>query len=240
MARQLQDLCHSDPDSHAKRERLPRKHRSNTVKFRVADCEGYVHVGEYDDGRPGELFIKVAKQGSTLAGIMDALGISISIALQHGVPLSTFVKQYTNYRFEPAGMTDDPDIRFASSLIDYIFRRLAVDYLPLDERMELGILAVNERLEQTLPGIEEAAVASATTTGIDTEPSIPVDAPALDLTARPYEAPAVSERLERAFSPSTPRPANADAPYCMTCGVQMIRAGSCHACPSCGSTSGCS
>jgi ribonucleoside-diphosphate reductase alpha chain len=224
----------------AKRERLPRKHRSNTVKFRVADCEGYVHVGEYDDGRPGELFIKVAKQGSTLAGIMDALGISISIALQHGVPLSTFVKQYTNYRFEPAGMTDDPDIRFASSLIDYIFRRLAVDYLPLDERMELGILAVNERLEQTLPGIEEAAVASATATGIDTEPSIPVDAPALDLTARPYEAPAVSERLERAFSPSTPRPANADAPYCMTCGVQMQRAGSCHACPSCGSTSGCS
>jgi len=222
----------------AQRERLPRKHRSNTVKFRVADCEGYVHVGEYDDGRPGELFIKVAKQGSTLAGIMDALGISISIALQHGVPLSTFVKQYTNYRFEPAGMTDDPDIRFASSLIDYIFRRLAVDYLPLEERMELGILAVNERLEQPLPGIEEAT-APPSTPGLDTEPALPVEAPATDLTARPFEPPAVSARLEAAFAPST-RAANADAPYCMTCGVQMQRAGSCHACPSCGSTSGCS
>jgi ribonucleoside-diphosphate reductase alpha chain len=135
-------------------------------------------------------------------------------------------------------MTDDPDIRFASSLIDYIFRRLAVDYLPLDERMELGILAVNERLEQPLPGIEEAT-APPSTAGIDVEPSVPVDAPATDLTARPFDAPPVSERLEAAFAPS-PRAANADAPYCMTCGVQMQRAGSCHACPSCGSTSGCS
>jgi ribonucleoside-diphosphate reductase alpha chain len=170
---------------------------------------------------------------------MDALGISISIALQHGVPLSTFVKQYTNYRFEPAGMTDDPDIRFASSLIDYIFRRLAVDYLPLEERMELGILAVNERLEQPLPGIQEAT-APPSTAGIDVEPSVPVDAPATDLSARPFEAPPVSARLEAAFAPSPPRAANSDAPYCMTCGVQMQRAGSCHACPSCGSTSGCS
>src|SRR3954451_22003626 len=223
----------------AKRERLPRRRRSNTFTFRVADCKGYVTVSEYDDGRPGELFCKVSKQGSTLAGIMDAFSIAISIALQHGVPLRTFVEKYSNMRFEPAGMTDDPDIRFASSLIDYIFRRLAVDYLPLDERMELGILAVNERLEQPLPGLEEAT-APPSVAGIDVEPSIPVNAPALDLTARPFDAPPVSERLERAFSPSTPRPANADAPYCMTCGVQMIRAGSCHACPSCGSTSGCS
>ncbi|EQD50096.1 ribonucleoside-diphosphate reductase, adenosylcobalamin-dependent, partial [mine drainage metagenome] len=101
------------------RERLPRRRRSATFAFRVADCEGYVTVGEYDDGRPGEVFMKVSKQGSTLAGIMDAFSISVSLGLQHGVPLSTFVRKYTNMRFEPAGMTDDPDIRIAASLVDY-------------------------------------------------------------------------------------------------------------------------
>ena len=100
-----------------------------TFSFRVADCHGYVTVGEYEDGRPGELFLKVAKQGSTLAGIMDAFAISVSHGLQYGVPLEAFVEMFTNMRFEPAGMTDDPDIRFASSLVDYIFRRLAVEYL---------------------------------------------------------------------------------------------------------------
>ncbi|HVM53205.1 MAG TPA: vitamin B12-dependent ribonucleotide reductase [Acidimicrobiales bacterium] len=225
----------------ARREKMPRRRRSNTFTFRVADCKGYVTVSEYDDGRPGELFCKVSKQGSTLAGIMDAFSIAISIALQHGVPLRTFVEKYSNMRFEPAGMTDDPDIRFASSLIDFIFRRMAVDYLPLEERMELGILAVSERMNPTLPGIEEAAIESVS--GLDMEASYPVEAPSTDLTSKPYDAPPVSERLEKAFAPSpgaSTRPANADAPYCMTCGVQMIRAGSCHACPSCGSTSGCS
>ena len=100
----------------------------------MADCEGYVTVGEYDDGRPGEMFMKVSKQGSTLAGIMDAFSISVSLGLQHGVPLRTYVEKYTNMRFEPAGMTDDPELRIASSLVDYIFRRLAVDYLPVEER----------------------------------------------------------------------------------------------------------
>ncbi|MEA3020551.1 MAG: ribonucleoside-diphosphate reductase alpha chain, partial [Actinomycetota bacterium] len=229
----------------AKRERLPRKRRSNTFTFRVADCNGYVTVSEYDDGRPGELFCKVSKQGSTLAGIMDAFSIAISIALQHGVPLRTYIEKFTNMRFEPAGMTDDPDIRFASSLIDYIFRRMAVDYLPLEDRMELGILAVNERMNPTLPGIEEAAIESAS--GLDMETTYPVVATSIDLDSKPYDAPPISARLEAAFAPSaaapttsSARPANADAPYCMTCGVQMIRAGSCHACPSCGSTSGCS
>ena len=127
------------------RERLPRRRRSSTFKFRVADCEGYVTVGEYTDGRPGELFIKVAKQGSTLAGIMDSFAISVSLGLQHGVPLQTFVKQYVNVRFEPAGMTDDPELRIAASLVDYMFRRLAVDYLPYEERVDLGILTTGER-----------------------------------------------------------------------------------------------
>src|SRR5438309_1320164 len=108
------------------RDKLPRKRNSKTLSFRVADCHGYVTVGEYDDGRPGEIFLRVAKQGSTLSGIMDAFAISVSHGLQYGVPLKAFVEMYTNMRFEPAGMTDDPDIRIASSLVDYIFRRLAV------------------------------------------------------------------------------------------------------------------
>jgi ribonucleoside-diphosphate reductase alpha chain len=226
----------------AHRERLPRRRRSNTFTFRVADCKGYVTVSEYDDGRPGELFVKVSKQGSTLAGIMDAFSIAISIGLQHGVPLKTFVEKYSNMRFEPAGMTDDPDIRFAASLIDYIFRRLAVDYLPLDERMELGILSVKERLEPTLPGIEEAV--TETSGSLDLAGDVPVKTESADLAPRaepslPFDAPPVTENLERAFTPS-PRAANADAPMCYQCGVQMQRAGSCHACPSCGTTSGCS
>ncbi len=118
----------------------------------MADCEGYVTVGEYEDGRPGEVFIKVSKQGSTLAGIMDAFSISISLGLQHGVPLATFVRKFANMKFEPAGITDDPELRIATSLIDYIFRRLALDYLSVEERSELGILSTQERTQPTLPG----------------------------------------------------------------------------------------
>jgi ribonucleoside-diphosphate reductase alpha chain len=198
------------------RERLPRKRRSSTFAFRVADCEGYVTVGEYEDGRPGEVFMKVSKQGSTLAGIMDAFSISVSLGLQHGVPLATYVKKYTNMRFEPAGMTDDPDLRIAASLVDYIFRRLAVDYLPYEERAELGILTTGERLQPTLPGVEENTTPS--------EGLIEVPRPADEADA-PTAAPAVRV---------------SDAPYCYQCGVQMQRAGSCFACPSCGTTSGCS
>ncbi len=196
------------------RERLPRRRRSSTFSFRVADCEGYVNVGEYDDGRPGELFLKVSKQGSTLAGVMDAFAISVSLGLQHGVPLKTYVQKYTNMRFEPAGMTDDPELRIASSLVDYIFRRLAVDYLAPDERVELGIQTTDERIQPTLPGVEE-------TTTRD-QPVVESPAPAITLEA------------------DSPYLAHSDAPFCMQCGVQMQRAGSCHACPSCGTTSGCS
>ena len=143
------------------RQKLPRTRNSRTFSFRVADCHGYVTVGEYEDGRPGELFLKVAKQGSTLAGIMDAFAISVSTGLQYGVPLEAFIEMFTNMRFEPAGMTDDPDIRFATSLIDYIFRRLAVEYLPKDKREALGILTVGERLQPTLPGVEESTMPTA-------------------------------------------------------------------------------
>jgi ribonucleoside-diphosphate reductase alpha chain len=211
------------------RSKLPRNRRSRTFEFRVADCKGFVTVGEYDDGRPGEVFMKVAKQGSTLAGIMDAFAISVSYGLQYGVPLSAFVKVFTNMRFEPAGMTDDSDIRFASSVVDYIFRRLAVDYLPLEERMELGILSVGERVAPTLPGIEEAVVENVSGQDVVAGPP-PENTASADLAAL----------ADVALAPSASRTAHADAPYCMQCGVQMQRAGSCHACPSCGSTSGCS
>jgi ribonucleoside-diphosphate reductase alpha chain len=208
------------------RERLPKRRRSNTFKFRVADCEGYVHVGEYEDGRPGELFLKISKQGSTLAGIMDAFGIAISMGLQNGVPLSTYVKQYTNMRFEPAGMTDDPDLRLATSLVDYIFRRLAVDYLTYSERSELSILTTEERTQPTLPGVDEVATP---TVGIGTQTDFGVEA------APPAPAPAAGDQpvvLGRAEVK--------DAPYCYQCGNAMQRAGSCYVCASCGTTSGCS
>ncbi|HKF90363.1 MAG TPA: vitamin B12-dependent ribonucleotide reductase, partial [Acidimicrobiia bacterium] len=131
------------------RRKLPKKRDSKTFSFRVADCHGYVTVGEFEDGQPGELFLKVAKQGSTLAGIMDGFAIAVSLGLQFGVPLRTFVEKFTNVRFEPAGMTDDRELRFATSLLDYIFRRLAVEYLPVDERREIGVLTVDERVQPT-------------------------------------------------------------------------------------------
>jgi ribonucleoside-diphosphate reductase alpha chain len=215
------------------RERLPRRRRSNTFAFRVADCKGDIHVGEYPDGRPGEIFINVSKQGSTLAGIMDAFSISISLGLQHGVPLATYVSKYVNQRFEPAGMTDDPDLRIATSLIDYIFRRLALDYLPLDVRQELGVLSSSERIQPTLPGVEEAVTR---TTGMPesgtTASSAAVEAQTLDLTPKPPVVAPKPATLSRA------RPA--DAPFCYSCGNEMNRAGSCYVCNACGATSGCS
>jgi ribonucleoside-diphosphate reductase alpha chain len=116
------------------RQKLPRSRRGRTFEFRVADCKGFANIGEYEDGRPGEMFLTVSKQGSTLSGIMDAFAKSISYGLQYGVPLRAFVEAFTNMRFEPAGMTDDPDIRMASSIMDYLFRRLALEYMTYDEQ----------------------------------------------------------------------------------------------------------
>jgi len=206
----------------AVRERLPRRRVSSTFAFRVADCEGYVTVGEYEDGRPGEVFIKVSKQGSTLAGIMDAFSISISLGLQHGVPLATYVRKYVNMKFEPSGMTDDVELRIATSLVDYIFRRLALDYLNASERDELGVHSTSERLQPTLPEVVEQ---STPTVGISVQPTL------IEVNERPVvaSAPATIER-----------PAQIDAPMCFQCGNSMQRAGSCYVCSSCGATSGCS
>jgi ribonucleoside-diphosphate reductase alpha chain len=212
----------------AVRERLPRKRNSKTFSFRVADCEGYVTVGEYEDGRPGEVFIKVSKQGSTLAGIMDAFSIAISLGLQHQVPLATFVTKYANMKFEPAGITDDPELRIASSLLDYIFRRLALDYLSATERTELGILSTQERTQPTLPGVEEMATPSVGV--VDGGPAAAGEtAPA---------APSASSASSAAVPLA--RAEQRDAPFCYNCGNHMQRAGSCYVCGSCGTTSGCS
>ncbi|MFZ9931378.1 MAG: vitamin B12-dependent ribonucleotide reductase, partial [Ilumatobacteraceae bacterium] len=221
------------------RQKLPRSRRGRTFEFRVADCKGFATIGEYEDGRPGEVFLTVSKQGSTLSGIMDAFAKSISYGLQYGVPMRAFVEAFVNMRFEPAGMTDDPDIRFAASIMDYLFRRLALEYMSYEEREELGIFSIDERLQPTLPGVEESGIQSVQGT---------------EVAADPKSIPSVEElvtQMELGIAPTAPvsdisadmkRPAqkHSDAPMCMQCGVQMNRAGSCHACPSCGSTSGCS
>jgi ribonucleoside-diphosphate reductase alpha chain len=154
---------------------------------------------------------------------MDAFSISVSLGLQHGVPLATFVRKYTNMRFEPAGITDDPDLRLASSLVDYIFRRLAIDYLSYDERLELGVLSTGERTQPTLPGLEEVDGARA-------------------LAEEKERFGAGGDAVASAASGprNQPQMESRDAPYCYACGNVMQRAGSCYACPSCGATSGCS
>jgi len=171
------------------------------------------------------VFIKVSKQGSTLAGIMDAFSIAISLGLQHQVPLATFVRKYSNMKFEPAGITDDGELRIATSLVDYIFRRLALDYLTYEERLDLGVLSTSERMQPTLPGVEEMATPSAGVVGDEpmTEAAYRTPAPGA------HEAASTLARAEQR-----------DAPYCYNCGDVMQRAGSCYVCGSCGSTSGCS
>jgi ribonucleoside-diphosphate reductase alpha chain len=173
-----------------------------------------VHVGLYPDtGQPGEMFLKVAKQGSTLAGVMAAFALSVSMGLQHGVPLETFVEKFINDTFEPHGITDDPDIRFAKSLMDYIFRRLALDFLPEEKRHALGIRSTAER-EKDLNGNSNG-------NGVNIHVEKVESAPA--------EAGSTAELVP-----------SGDAPFCSTCGVKMRPAGNCFACESCGSTSGCS
>jgi len=129
----------------AVRKRLPKTRPAQTTSFAVGGAEGYMTSGAYADGALAEVFLKLGKQGSTLAGVMDAFSIAVSIGLQYGVPLETFVEKFANQRFEPAGMTDDADIRMAQSVMDYIFRRLALDYLPFDARAALGIYSAAER-----------------------------------------------------------------------------------------------
>jgi ribonucleoside-diphosphate reductase alpha chain len=220
------------------RKRLPKKRPSETVSFSVAGAEGYMTASSYPDDGLGEVFLKMSKQGSTLAGVMDAFSIAISVGLQYGVPLETYLSKFTNMRFEPAGMTDDPDIRMATSVVDYIFRRLALDFLPLERRAELGIFTAKERAAQAraeAAGEELDLAALAASAPVETRPALPAKAEAKPA-EKPVERAAGSsmELLERVASKES------DAPLCFTCGTKMRPAGSCYVCEGCGSTSGCS
>ncbi|WP_019871292.1 vitamin B12-dependent ribonucleotide reductase [Salinispora oceanensis] len=230
------------------RKRLPKKRPSETISFSVGGAEGYLTSSSYPDDGLGEVFLKMSKQGSTLAGVMDAFSVAISIGLQHGVPLETYVSKFTNMRFEPAGMTDDPDVRMAASVMDYIFRRLALDFLPYERRAELGIFTAKERAAQLAAEAEAEAntadlTAMASSAPVETRPEEPkvgpIAQPAQELAdvAAAQPAPPVgssTELLEAVIGKA------ADAPLCFTCGTKMRPAGSCYVCEGCGSTSGCS
>ncbi|OLR95209.1 vitamin B12-dependent ribonucleotide reductase [Actinokineospora bangkokensis] len=214
------------------RKRLPKKRPSQTVSFTVGGAEGYLHAGSYPDDGLGEIFVKLGKQGSTLAGVMDAFSMSISVGLQYGIPLEFYVSKFQNLRFEPAGMTDDPDVRIATSVLDYLFRRLALDYLPYDTRAQLGIFTADERSAQVAADYGTDVDLEALRTSVDATPSTEIEQAVAD---KPLSAAHSStELLELHLGKA------ADAPLCMTCGTKMRPAGSCYVCEGCGSTSGCS
>jgi ribonucleoside-diphosphate reductase alpha chain len=239
----------SQPHEHRPvRKRLPRQRPATVTRFSVAGAEGYMTASSYPDDGIGEVFLKLGKQGSTLAGVMDAFSMAISVGLQYGIPLDSYVAKFTNMRFEPAGLTDDPDIRIASSVMDYIFRRLALDHLPYDQRAELGILSAAERAAELAgqdpaalpadPDPEELAQTAAVEPPLNPERAVvplPVHQPAPGLPAPAAAAPHSSIELIEAQQGRT-----ADAPLCLTCGSKMRPAGSCYVCEGCGSTSGCS
>jgi ribonucleoside-diphosphate reductase alpha chain len=252
------------------RRRLPKTRSATVTRFDVAGAEGYMTASTYPDDGVGEVFLKLGKQGSTLAGVMDAFSVAISVGLQYGIPLESFVAKFTNMRFEPAGMTDDPDIRIATSVMDYIFRRLALDHLPYEERADLGILSAAERAAQ-LAGQDPAAMgedvdpvelaqSAAVEKDIHSErargvsqpdpaqpPSPAPSAPLAPAAPAPSAAPAAASTPVQAAAPhstaeliESQQGRTADAPLCLTCGTKMRPAGSCYVCEGCGSTSGCS
>jgi ribonucleoside-diphosphate reductase alpha chain len=227
------------------RTRLPKSRPSRTTSFTVGGAEGYMTAGSYPDDGLGEVFLKLGKQGSTLAGVMDAFSIAISIALQYGVPLETYVQKFTNMRFEPAGLTDDSDIRMAQSVLDYIFRRLALDYLPFETRASLGIYTAAERTRALATGSYEAQPDEEDFESL--AQSAPVNQTRSALANQVHDEVVVDTAHE---APPTAHSStelvesiigtSADAPLCMNCGTKMRPAGSCFVCEGCGSTSGCS
>ena len=193
-------------------------------------------AGTYEDGELGEIFLKLGKQGSTLAGVMDAFSIAVSIGIQYGVPLETYVQKFTNSRFEPAGMTDDPDIRMAQSMMDYIFRRLALDYLPFDTRSAYGIFTSAERAQALETGDYATAqeIAAPIESAIKSEVVAEKKPVEIKIEAAPAQVGSSTELLEKIAG------IKSDAPLCVTCGVKMRASGACYVCEGCGSTSGCS
>ena len=200
-----------------KRE-LPKRRNSKTYEFSIADLKGFFTVGEYEDGTPGELFITVSKQGSTLSGLMDSFARSVSHGLKYGVPLKSYVKTLMNTSYAPSGVTDDSEIKVATSITDYIFRRLALDYLSFDDRLELGLASFED-----MPS-EQATLL------VDVDENISIK----------VEEPVVAKATDVQKSDTAKKSADNTAPLCYNCGNQTQRAGSCYVCSSCGSTTGCS
>jgi ribonucleoside-diphosphate reductase alpha chain len=206
------------------RRRLPSSRPARTISFAVGESEGYITAGEYPDDGIGEIFLKVSKQGSTLSGVMDAFAIAVSLGLQYGVPLEDYVGKFVNMRFEPSGMTNDPDVRFASSLVDYVFRRLAIEYLPPEKREGLGVQTIEERKEYA-----QSVVGGGSEQAVSSTPEDPADAAQVELIP-----------LSEVPTKKAPEGRVLDAPLCYSCGAKMQPAGSCYVCTGCGSTSGCS
>jgi ribonucleoside-diphosphate reductase alpha chain len=200
------------------RHRLPDERQSITHKFDIAGHEGYITVGLYEDGQPGELFLTMAKEGSTISGFADAFAQAISYALQYGVPLQDLVDKFSHVRFEPSGMTKNADIRFAKSIVDYIFRWLAAKFLSREAQYRAG---VNNREEVTTP---EQLVLDVTATA-----AAPQGAP----------APTAPKPAARSAGNFAAIQNQEDAPPCSTCGSIMVRSGACYKCTNCGTTSGC-
>jgi ribonucleoside-diphosphate reductase alpha chain len=229
------------------RKRLPKNRPATTTSFTVGGAEGYMTASRYPDDGLGEIFLKMSKQGSTLAGVMDAFSIAISIGLQYGVPLETYVKKFVNMRFDPAGLTDDADVRMAQSMMDYIFRRLALDHLPYESRSALGIYTAEERTRYVETGSYEAdevldsSGAEAVAAELETlAQSAPVtEVPVADDEELPGAAAASSAHSSTELLEALQGTAS-DAPMCFTCGTKMRPAGSCFVCEGCGATSGCS
>jgi ribonucleoside-diphosphate reductase alpha chain len=200
------------PVAAPRRRRLPEDRTEIGRKFRVGDYEGYIHVGLFEDGTPGDIFVDIAKEGTTLAGLMNSFMISVSLGLQYGVPLEVYVSKFSHMRFEPSGPTNDPDIRVAKSLVDYIFRWMGKKFLSTDQQEELGILSpeVRARLAQAYRALEGAPGAGA-----------PAAEPV------PPGQTALFNNWE-------------DAVECARCGGRMVRTGSCYTCRDCGTNTGCS
>ncbi|HZZ08636.1 MAG TPA: vitamin B12-dependent ribonucleotide reductase [Candidatus Binataceae bacterium] len=207
------------------RRKLPDERLSITHKFDIAGHEGYITVGKYEDGSPGEIFVMMSKQGSTISGLMDSFATAISYALQYGVPLRFLVDKFSHMRFEPSGFTKNPQIPYAKSIVDYLFRWLASKFLDEEARREVGVVALEAHAAAT-----PAAVAAAAAEGAGEAAEAHVEQAAAVIKAAGGE----QARLRQAFINQ------ADAPPCPDCGCLMVRNGTCYKCLNCGATSGCS
>lgn len=207
------------------RREMPKVRSARTFEFNVAGSKGFITVGEFEDGTPGEIFVKIAKQGSTLSGVMESLAISVSYGLQYGVPLKSYVHALTNMTFAPAGLTDDAEIKTATSLVDYIFKRLAHTYLSFDDRLELGMASIDDMPDAQTSLLEESASV------------IPEAKGPVLLKEDPVEK---EQNQTEPVKQSKPARKDDNAPMCYNCGNQTQRSGSCYVCTSCGSTTGCS